>query len=89
MLRLINNLKERSKKTTNNLATFITKHERDLWLIYVQKDVFTDKQYELLKHDLEFIVIHGVIRCKEDWVIVRYHLIPNILYFFKNIILQS
>ena len=89
MLRLINNLKERSKKTTNNLATFITKHERDLWLIYIQKDVFTDKQYELLKHDLEFIVINGVIRCKEDWVIVRYHLIPNILYFFKNIILQS
>ena len=47
VLRFINNLKGRSKKSNTNLQTFITKHERDLaeplWFIYVQKDVFTDK----------------------------------------------
>ena len=68
VLRYINNLKRRSKKTNTNLSTFITKHERDLaehlWLIYIEKDVFTDKQYEQLKHDLGFIVIDSVIRCK-------------------------
>ena len=41
VLRFINNLKGRSKKTNTNLSTFITKHERDLaqhlWLIYIQK----------------------------------------------------
>ena len=68
VLRFINNLKGRSKKTNTNLSTFITKPERDLaehlWLIYIHKDVFPDKQYEQLKHDLELIVIDGVIRCK-------------------------
>ena len=58
-------MKGRSKKTNTNLSTFITKHERNsvehLWLTYIQKDVFTDKQYEQLKHDLGFIVIYGVI----------------------------
>ena len=53
------------------------------------KRCFTGKQYEQLKHDLECVVIDGVIRCKEILVIVRSHLISNILYFFRNIILQS
>ena len=68
VLRFINNLKACSKKTNTNLSTFITKHERNLaehlWLIYVQKDVFTDKQHKQLKLDLGFIVIDGVIRYK-------------------------
>ena len=68
LLRFINNSKGISKKTNANLSTFITKHERDLaehlWLIHIQKEVYTDKQYEQLKHDLGFIVIVGVIRCK-------------------------
>ena len=46
VLRFINNLKGRSKKTNTNLSTFITKHEWDLgehlWVIYIQKDDFTD-----------------------------------------------
>ena len=68
VLRFINNLKRCSKKSNTNLSTFITKHERNLaahlWLIYIEKDVFTEKQYEHLKYDLRFIVIHGVIKCK-------------------------
>ena len=46
VLRFINNLKGRSKKTNTNLSTFVTKHEWDLgehlWVIYIQKDDFTD-----------------------------------------------
>ena len=53
------------------------------------KDVFTSKQYEQFKQDLGFIVIDGVIGCKGRLVIVCYHSISNILYFFKNINLQS
>ena len=30
-----------------------------------------------------------LLDAKKDWVIVRYHLTPNILYFFQNAILQS
>ena len=30
-----------------------------------------------------------LLNAKEDWVIVRYHLIPNIQYFFQDVILQS
>ena len=51
------------------LTTFTNTHEHDLaehlWIIYIQKDVFTDKQYGKLKHDFEFTVIDGVVRCKE------------------------
>ena len=69
VLRFIINLKGRSKKTNSDLSTFVTKHERDLaehlWLIYIQENACADKHYEQLKHDLGFIVIDGVIRCKE------------------------
>ena len=30
-----------------------------------------------------------LLNAKEEWLIVRYHLIPNILYFFQDVILQS
>ena len=66
--------------------TFKKEHLR---LIYIQKDVFTSKQYEQFKQDLGFIVIDGVFGCKGRLVIVCYHSISNILYFFKNINLQS
>ena len=66
--------------------TFKKEHLR---LIYIQKDVFTSKQYEQFKQDLGFIVIDGVIGCKGRLVIVCYHSISNIIYFFKNINLQS
>ena len=66
--------------------TFKKEHLR---LIYIQKDVFTSKQYEQFKQDLGFIVIDGVIGCKGRLVIGCYHSISNILYFFKNINLQS
>ena len=66
--------------------TFKKEHLR---LIYIQKDVFTSKQYEQFKQDLGFIVIDGVIGCKGRLVIVCYHSISNILHFFKNINLQS
>ena len=63
VLRFINNLKGCSKKANTNLSMFITKHERNLaqhlWLIHVQKDVFTDKQHKQLKLYLGFIVIDG------------------------------
>ena len=68
VLRFINTLQGRSKKTNTNLSKFITKQEsvlaEHLWRMHIQKDVFTDRQYEQLKHDLGFIVIDGVIRCK-------------------------
>ena len=60
MLQFLNNLKGHSKKTNTNLSTFITKHKRDLaehlWLVYIQNDVFTDKNYEQLKHYLGLLL---------------------------------
>ena len=47
VLKFINNLKGQSKKSNNNLSTFITKQKHDLtgylWLTYIEKDVFTGK----------------------------------------------
>ena len=47
VIKFINNLKGQSKKSNNNLSTFITKQKHDLtgylWLTYIEKDVFTGK----------------------------------------------
>ena len=89
----IDNFKWRRKRTNTNLSTFIITHECDLsenlWLIYIQNNVFTDKQYEQLKHDSGVTVINGVNRCKGRLVNSSLLFISNILYFFQNVILQS
>ena len=87
VLRFINNLKGRSKKSNTNLQTVITKHERDLaeplWFIYVQKDVFTDKQFEQLKHSsLSFNTKHAIF-------LPKYYFIKIVTLYYHQKVLHN
>ena len=68
VLRFISNLKRKTKKDKLNLSTYIYAEERikaeRLWILFLQFDIYHNKQYQQLKKDLGFVIIDNIIRCK-------------------------